>query len=223
MGSIIEQIRDMTIQGKNNRVVELVNQALAENVGVHEILQDGLIAAMGIVGDQFNDHKIYVPEMLIAARAMQAGLKIVKPHLAGEEIKGLATIVLGTVKGDMHDIGKNLVGMMLEGAGCVVIDLGVDVSVEQFIEAVRQYKPQFLCLSALLTTTMPGMGSMIHKLEDLGLRDTVKVLVGGAPVTQKFADEIGADGYADNASSAVDQVKALLKVEYINVLDEINV
>jgi|SRR5665648_18193 len=213
MATIIEEIRNQTIQGKANKVVELVNQALLGNVEVHDILQDGLIAAMGIVGEQFKAGEIYVPEMLIAARAMQAGLKIVKPHLTSEEVKGLATIVLGTVKGDLHDIGKNLVAMMLEGAGCVVIDLGVDVSVEKFIDAVRQHNPQFLCLSALLTTTMPGMGSVILKLEEVGLRDKVKVLIGGAPVTQKFANEIGADGYADNASSAVDQVKAFLKAE----------
>ena len=138
--------------------------------------------------------------------------QIIKPHLVGEEVKGQATLVLGTVKGDMHDIGKNLVSLMLEGAGCLVIDLGVDVSVEKFIEAVRQHNPQFLCLSSLLTTTMPGMGAVIRKLEETGMRDKVKVLVGGAPVTQKFAHEIGADGYADNASTAVDQVKALLKL-----------
>jgi len=212
MATIIEEIRDMTIQGKANRVVELVNQALADSVEVNEILQDGLIAAMGIVGEKFKAGTIFVPEMLIAARAMQGGLKIVKPYLTGEEVSGLATVVLGTVKGDLHDIGKNLVGIMLEGAGCVVIDLGVDVSAEKFIEAVRQHNPQFLCLSALLTTSMPGMGAVIKKLEEVGLRDKVKVLVGGAPVTQKYAHEIGADGYADNASSAVDQVKTLLKV-----------
>ena len=210
MTSIVEEIRNQTIRGNAKKVEELVNQALVDNVEVNEILQDGLIAAMGIVGDQFKDHKIYVPEMLIAARAMQMGLKLIKPRLTGDEIKGLATIVIGTVQGDMHDIGKNLVAMMLEGAGCVVIDLGVDVSIEKFIEAVRQHNPQFLCLSALLTTTMPGMESLIRKLVEAGLRDKVKVLVGGAPVTQKFSDEIGADGFADNASSAVDLVKSLL-------------
>lgn len=208
---ILEEISNMTISGNANKVVELVNQAIVGGVSVNDIIQDALIKAMGTVGERFKSGEIYVPEMLIAARAMQAGLKIVKPLLAGEEVKGLATVVLGTVKGDLHDIGKNLVSMMLEGAGCVVVDLGVDVPVNKFIAAVEEHNPQFLCLSALLTTTMPCMEAVINQLTEAGLRDKVKVLVGGAPVTQKFADQIGADGYADNASSAVDCVKNLLQ------------
>lgn len=207
---ILESIKEMTINGNAVKVVELANLAIAEGIGANDIIQNGFIAAMGIIGERFKKGEIYVPEMLIAARAMQAGLKIVKPLLVGEEVKGLATIVIGTVKGDLHDIGKNLVGMMLEGAGCEVIDLGVDVSVDKFIEAVKKYKPQFIGLSALLTTTMPGMGLTINRLKEEGLRDGVKVLVGGAPVTEKFAAEIGADGFAGNASSAVDIVKQLL-------------
>jgi 5-methyltetrahydrofolate--homocysteine methyltransferase len=148
--------------------------------------------------------------MLIAARAMKAGLEKLKPLMVGEEVKALATVVLGTVKGDLHDIGKNLVGIMMEGAGMKVIDLGVDIAPEKFAEAVKNEKPGFIGLSALLTTTMPAMKQTIDALEKEGIRDSVKVLVGGAPVTQKFADEIGADGYAENAAEVVDSVKSML-------------
>ncbi|MHB1406691.1 MAG: corrinoid protein [Desulfitobacteriaceae bacterium] len=207
---LFENIKEATIKGNANKTVELANQAITEGIDANEIIQNGLIAAMAEVGERFKQGLIFVPEMLIAARAMQAALKVVKPYLRGEEIKGLATIVIGTVKGDLHDIGKNLVGMMLEGAGCVVIDLGVDVPVDKFVAAVQEHKPQFLGLSALLTTTMPQMGLTIKALEQAGLRQQVKVLVGGAPVTQKFADEVGADGYASDAGTAVDKIKQLL-------------
>lgn len=208
--SLLEDMKEATIKGNANKSVELANQAIAEGIDANEIIQNGLIAAMAEVGERFKLGLIYVPEMLIAARAMQAALKVVKPYLKGEEIKGLATIVIGTVKGDLHDIGKNLVGIMLEGAGCVVIDLGVDVPVDKFVVAVQEHKPQFLGLSALLTTTMPQMGLTIKALEQAGLRQQVKVLVGGAPVTQGFADEVGADGYASDAATAVDKIKRLL-------------
>lgn len=210
---ILENIKEATIRGDRDNAVELSKKAIAEGFKVDDIIQKGLIAAMGVVGDRFKKGEIFVPEMLIAARAMQAGLGIVKPYLTGDEkVTELATVVLGTVKGDLHDIGKNLVGMMLEGAGCVVVDLGNNVPPEKFVNAVREHKPHFLGLSSLLTTTMPGMRIVLEKLEEAGLRQQVKVLVGGAPVTQKFADEIGADGYASNASVAVDKIKELLGV-----------
>jgi 5-methyltetrahydrofolate--homocysteine methyltransferase len=148
--------------------------------------------------------------MLIAARAMKAGLHILKPLMVGKEAKSLAAVVIGTVKGDLHDIGKNLVGIMMEGAGCKVIDLGVDIAPEKFVEAVNIHHPEFLAMSALLTTTMPVMRETIAALEKNGKRNHVKVLVGGAPISQKFADEIGADGYADNAAAAVDKIKAMV-------------
>ena len=208
--TIIESIKEATINGNANKTAELVNQAVSEGLAVNDILQEGLIGAMAVIGEKFKQGLIFVPEMLIAARAMQYGLKVVKPLLKGEEAKGLATVVLGTVKGDLHDIGKSLVGIMLEGAGCKIVDLGVDVSIEKFVQAIQEHKPQFLGLSALLTTTMPTMSAVLKALEEAGLRDQVKVLVGGAPVTQKFADEIGADGFATDAASAVDKIKELL-------------
>lgn len=208
--SLLETIKDATIKGDAVKTAEIAGQAIAAGLDVNEIIQKGLISAMAVVGERFKLGEIFVPEMLIAARAMQAGLKVIKPYLKDGEVKGLATVVIGTVKGDLHDIGKNLVGMMLEGAGCRVIDLGVDIPVEKFVTAVREHKPQFLGLSALLTTTMPQMRLIVKALEQAGLRNETKVLVGGAPVTQKFADEVGADGYAADAGAAVDSVKELL-------------
>jgi len=209
--SLLEQIKDVTIAGNADKAVELANRAVAEGIAPGDIIQDGFIAAMAVVGEKFKKNEIFVPEMLIAARAMQAGLKVIKPLVVSGEVKTLGKVVLGTVKGDLHDIGKNLVGMMLEGAGMEVIDLGVDVSAEQFVEAVKTHEPQFLGMSALLTTTMPAMRATIEALERAGLRENVKVLVGGAPVTQRFCDEIKADGYAANASEAVDRVKELMR------------
>jgi len=209
--SIFEQIKDATISGNTPKVVELANLALAEGKSPSMIIQEGFIAAMGVVGERFKQGEIYVPEMLIAARAMQAGLKVTKPFLVMGELPTLAKVIIGTVKGDLHDIGKNLVSMMIEGAGAVVIDLGVDVSSEQFVEAIQTYQPQFICMSALLTTTMPQMEINIKALVDSGLRDKVKVLIGGAPVSTEYALKIGADGYAANAGEAVDKIKELLK------------
>ncbi|MFZ5590561.1 MAG: corrinoid protein [Bacillota bacterium] len=209
--SILERIKEITIEGDAVKAEELARTALDEGIAPNEIIQDGFIAAMTVVGEKFKNQEIFVPEMLRAARAMQAGLKIIKPLVVSGEVKNLARVVLGTVKGDLHDIGKNLVGMMMEGAGIEVIDLGIDVPVEKFVEAVKIHKPQILAMSALLTTTMPAMRSTIEALEAAGLRENVKVLIGGAPVSQKFADEIGADGYAANAGEAVDKVKELLQ------------
>ena len=208
--TVLSEIKDATIAGNMEKTVAAIEQAVSEGMPPGDIIQNGLIEAMTVVGEKFKINEIYVPEMLIAARAMKAGLGKLKPLMVGEEVKVLATMVLGTVKGDLHDIGKNLVGIMMEGAGCKVIDLGVDISPDKFVEAVAAHKPQFLGLSALLTTTMPSMKDTIDALEKAGNRNKVKVLIGGAPVTGKYADDIGADGYADNAAEVVDQIKALL-------------
>jgi len=208
-----ETIFQGILQGDMKAVQEATTAALKEGMPPEELLNEAMIPAMAEVGRLFEANEYYVPEMLIAARAMKAGLAILKPYLvtAGVEPKG--RVVLGTVKGDLHDIGKNLVGIMIEGAGFEVIDLGVDVSPEQFVAAVREKKADVVGLSALLTTTMPSMRSTIEALEEAGLRDKVKVIIGGAPVTQKYADEIGADGYGRDAAAAANLVKRLLNVE----------
>ena len=206
----IDQIKQATIAGNMPQVVELTDLALEAGADPEEIIQQGFILAMEVVGDKFAAGEIYVPEMLLAARAMKAALAKVQPLLVGKEIKAVGKAVIGTVQGDMHDIGKNLVAMMLEGSGFEVIDLGVDALPDEFIDAVRDHHPDFICLSALLTTTMNSMEETIRKLVAAGLRDGVKVLVGGAPVSRQFADEIGADGYAANAGEAVKLAKKLL-------------
>jgi len=206
----IDQIKQATIAGNMPQVLELTDLALNAGVDPEEVIQQGFIPAMEVVGDKFAAGKIYVPEMLLAARAMKAALDKVKPLLVGKEIKTLGKAVIGTVQGDMHDIGKNLVAMMLEGSGFEVIDLGVDALPDEFIDAVRDHQPDLIGLSALLTTTMNSMEETIQKLVAAGLRVGVKVLVGGAPVSRQFADEIGADGYAANAGEAVKLAKKLL-------------
>jgi 5-methyltetrahydrofolate--homocysteine methyltransferase len=208
--SILTEVIEATLAGDQGKVSALTKQAIDEGIEADRIIQEGLIAAMVVVGKEFGEGKIYIPEMLIAARAMKSGLEVVKPLLVGGKIKSIAKVVLGTVKGDLHDIGKNLVGMMLEGCGVEVIDLGVDVSPEKFVEALKTHKPQFVGMSALLTTTMTSMEVTIKALEESGLRQNVKVLVGGAPVTQAFADEIGADGFGSSASEAMDLIKEAL-------------
>lgn len=205
--TVLEEIKEATRTGDENRVTLLTKQAIDEGVEVDQIVKEGFIAAMVIVGKEFGDGKIYIPEMLIAARAMKGGLETVKPLMAGGKVKTIAKIVLGTVQGDLHDIGKNLVAMMLEGCGMEVIDLGVDVAPEKFVEALQTHKPKFIGMSALLTTTMISMKATVKALEEAGLRKNVKILVGGAPVSQAFADEIGADGFGLNASEAVERVK----------------
>ena len=205
--TVLEDIKEATRTGDENRVNLLTKQAIDEGVEADQIVKEGFIAAMVIVGKEFGDGKIYIPEMLIAARAMKGGLETVKPFIAGGKVKTIAKIVLGTVQGDLHDIGKNLVAMMLEGCGMEVIDLGVDVTPEKFVEALKTHKPKFVGMSALLTTTMMSMKATVEALEEAGLRKNVKILVGGAPVSQAFADEIGADGFGLNASEAVERVK----------------
>jgi 5-methyltetrahydrofolate--homocysteine methyltransferase len=208
----LKQIYEYTVNGNAPKVKELTQQALDEGVAPSEIVTKYLIPAMSEVGDRFERNEFYVPELLIAARAMQGGLAILKPLLADTDLKPTGKVVIGTVKGDLHDIGKNLVSMMLQGAGFEIVDLGVDVSPDKFIDAVKESKAQAIALSALLTTTMPSMKTTIDALKAAGLRDEVKVVIGGAPVTQRYADEIGADGYAPDANSAVRKTKELLQI-----------
>ena len=210
MHSLLQSVYDEVINGNRSAVEAGVRAAMQAGLPVASILSEGLIGAMKEVGERFERQEFYVPEMLVAARAMQSGLTLLKPQLIQAGVPAAGKVVLGTVKGDLHDIGKSLVGMMLEGAGFEVIDLGTDVGPEKFGEAVRTHKPQLVGLSALLTTTMQNMKSTLAALEDLGVRGQVKVMVGGAPVTDVFAKEIGADGYAPDASRAVTLAKSLL-------------
>jgi 5-methyltetrahydrofolate--homocysteine methyltransferase len=204
------EIADMLKAGNAPKVKELVQAALNEGVEPGDIVNNALIVGMGEIGVLFKNNEVYVPEVLIAARAMQAGLTILKPLLAEKDVKPVGKVILGTVKGDLHDIGKNLVGMMLEGAGFEVIDLGIDVAPEKFLEAVKTKDANIVAMSALLTTTMPGMKDTIEAIKAAGLRDQIKIMIGGAPVTQSFANEIDADGYAPDAASAADLAKELI-------------
>jgi 5-methyltetrahydrofolate--homocysteine methyltransferase len=210
MHALLQSVYDEVINGNRSAVEAGVRAAMDAKQPVSDILSQALIAAMREVGERFERQDFYVPEMLVAARAMQAGLTLLKPHLVQAGVPAAGKIVLGTVKGDLHDIGKSLVGMMLEGAGFEVIDLGTDVGPEKFGEAVRTHQPQLVGMSALLTTTMQNMKATLEALEDMGVRSTVKVMVGGAPLTDTFAKEIGADGYAPDASRAVTLAKSLL-------------
>jgi 5-methyltetrahydrofolate--homocysteine methyltransferase len=204
MADHMEAIKNAVIGGKHAEIKALVSQALDAGLDPGAIVNDALIAAMDVVGKDFGSGKIFVPEMLVSAVTMKAGLEVVKPRLSGGESQSRGTIMMATVKGDLHDIGKNLVSMMLEGAGFKVLDLGVDLSVEKLIEQVKAIQPDILGLSALLTTTMPEMQKVIGELKARGLRDKVKVLVGGAPLDRAFAEKIGADGYGANATEAVE-------------------
>jgi 5-methyltetrahydrofolate--homocysteine methyltransferase len=208
----IESIYQAVLEGDADEAATQVQAGLDAGIAPSDILNKGCIAAMGEVGRLFEEGEMFVPEMLIAARAMQAGMAILKPHLAEGEITSAGKVILGTVAGDLHDIGKNLVGMMMEGAGFEIVDLGTDVSADAFVDAVRENKADIVGMSALLTTTMPSMTATVEALTEAGLRDEIKVLVGGAPVTQAFADEIGADGFAPDASSATRVAKGLLGI-----------
>jgi 5-methyltetrahydrofolate--homocysteine methyltransferase len=198
------------IKGDNNEVDRLTAKALEDDFSANTIMDDGLIAGMAIVGIKFRDNIIFVPEVLISARAMKAGMAHVEPIMSASGIDPIGTVIMGTVKGDLHDIGKNLCIMMLRGAGFVVHDLGVDTKPEEFIDAVVEHGAGVLGMSALLTTTMPNMGRTIEAFEDEGLRDKVKIMLGGAPVTQEFAEDMGADGYGENAIACVDMAKLLV-------------
>jgi len=208
--TILDDLRKNVIEGDLNATQEQVNQALAEAIPPETILREGLIAAMSEVGRMFENGEFYVPEMLISARAMKGGLAILRPRLADANIQAVGKVVIGTVQGDLHDIGKNLVGMMLEGAGFEVIDLGVDVSPEKYVAAVKEYHPNLVCCSALLTTTMPRMKDIIQALQAASLRDSVKVMIGGAPVTEQFAHDAGADAFAQDAASAAQRARELI-------------
>jgi len=205
---ILDEIKEALMSGDANQVRERATKALEAGLDPVTIINEGFIMAMNVIGTKFRNNEIYVPEVLIAARAMHAGLDIVKPLLTGDAQQG--TVLIGTVKGDLHDIGKNLVIMMLQGGGFEVVDLGIDVSAEKFVEAVEQNKPDVVAISALLTSTMTNMKTVIDELA--AYRDKVKIIVGGAPVTQNFADQIGADAYAPDGASAVEKVRELIGI-----------
>ncbi len=208
--TILEDIALRVESGDETSVGELTQKALSEGISAGEILNKGLVAGMDVVGERFKKNEIFIPEVLVSARAMKEGMKIVKP-LLGDEIAGSrGKVVIGTIKGDLHDIGKNIVGMLLEGAGFEVTDLGTDVTKEQFMEVVEKEGVDIIGMSALLTTTMTYMKEVIQSVEDANLKGKVKVIIGGAPITQSYAEEIKADGYAPDAASAVDLVKSLL-------------
>jgi 5-methyltetrahydrofolate--homocysteine methyltransferase len=210
MTSLLEKIASNLYDGEEEEVAELVQQALDQGMAPGDILQEGLLAGMDEVGKDFKAGDLYVPEVLIAARAMHAGMNVLRPLLAAGESFSLGKYVIGTVEGDLHDIGKNLVKMMLEGAGFETVDLGVDVKADAFVAAVQEHDPIAVGMSALLTTTMANMRGVIDALSEAGLRDHVKIMVGGAPVTAAFAEEIGADAYAPDAASAVDFAKGFV-------------
>ena len=206
--SILQQMAENLMKGKANDVKTLVEQALAEGIEPGKILNEGLLAGMSVIGARFKKNEVYVPEVLIAARAMKAGMAILQPKLASAGVQPLGIAVIGTVKGDLHDIGKNLVGMMLEGAGLKVVDLGIDVEAQKFVDGAREHNAKVIGVSALLTTTMTNMKAVVEALKASDV--AAKVMIGGAPVTQAFCDEIGADGYAPDAASAADLAKKLL-------------
>ena len=206
----LNNVSEALQRGDAEKVAELVKQALEENLTPKKILEDGLIKGMGIIGGKFKRNEVYVPEVLIAARAMHAGMSVLRPKLVETGVKNIGKVAIGTVKGDLHDIGKNLVKMMLEGGGFEVIDLGTDVSVDKFVEVVKVDQPDIVGMSALLTTTMVNMPEVVKALEAAGLRDKVKIMIGGAPITQNYADQIGADAYSPDAASAVDNAKTFV-------------
>jgi 5-methyltetrahydrofolate--homocysteine methyltransferase len=204
----LKALADAVIKGDQNTALEITKAALEEGTAPKDVLDNGLIAGMDIVGARFKKNEVYIPEVLISARAMKTAMEILEPELAKAGVKPVGKLLIGTVQGDLHDIGKNLVAMMLKGAGFKVIDLGVDVKPEKFVEQVKAANAQLIGMSALLTTTMPGMEKTIKALKDAGT--PVKIMIGGAPVTQDYADRIGADGYAPDAASAVDIAKSLV-------------
>ena len=207
----LQALAQAIINGKAPDARSLTESALAEGVNPGDILNKGLVAGMNVVGEKFKNNEFYVPEVLIAARAMKASMELLRPQLVKSGIKARGTVAIGTVRGDLHDIGKNLVAMMLEGAGFEIMDLGVDVKPEQFVEAVKG-GADVIAMSALLTTTMPAMKDTVEALKAEGVRGKTSVMIGGAPVTQNYCNEIGADGYAPDAASAVDTAKELLKL-----------
>jgi len=208
---IIEDISHSLMKGDNTRVGQLTQQAVDEGIAAKTILDDGLLAGMTVIGRQFKAHEIFLPDVLLAARAMYAGLDILKPLFIAENVPSRGKVIIGTVQGDLHDIGKNLVGIMLKGAGYEVIDLGSDVSPEVFIESALTERASIIGLSALLSTTMPTMARVAALIRERGLQDKIRLIIGGAPVTDSFAEEIGADAYGFDAVKAVEIVNELMK------------
>lgn len=210
MSNVLEELALRVIDGKLDKVLEVTQQAIANGNDPEEIINQGLIKGMNVVGVRFKAGDMFVPEVLMCARAMSGGMELVKPLLLGKDMPTAGKVLIGTVKGDLHDIGKNLVGMLLESTGFNVINMGTDISTEQFIQAIKEHQPDVLGLSALLTTTMLGMKDIIDQLVEEGMRDKVKVIIGGAPISQDFSDEIGADGFAPDAASATELCQKLL-------------
>lgn len=209
--SKVAEIRELIMKGKAKAIAQAVEDAIKEGADANELLNDGMIGAMDEIGQKFTEGKIFVPEMLVSAKAMKKGVEALKPHLSADAAAGLGTVVIGTVLGDLHDIGKNLVAMMLESAGFEVIDLGVDVSPEKFLETAKANpNTKIICCSALLTTTMPNIGATVKAFEASDIRDKVKIMIGGAPVTQKYCDEIGADIYTADAAAAAAKAKEIV-------------
>jgi 5-methyltetrahydrofolate--homocysteine methyltransferase len=209
----MDDVKLAVSEGRQDRVVELVRDALGAHVSAEQVLREGLIPGMRSLGDQFRDGNAFLPEIMISARAMRAAMAELRPHLAPDSIADQGTVIVGTVAGDLHDIGKSLVGMLLEGNGFRVIDLGVDVPAATFVTAARDHSADIVALSALLTTTTPQFAVVITSLEEAGLRDKVKVMIGGAPVSRALADEVGAEGFAEECVSAVDEARRLLAGE----------
>jgi 5-methyltetrahydrofolate--homocysteine methyltransferase len=209
MSDFYEQLSEAVVAGNLKDIKRLTQQALDSKASAEDVLNRGLLPGMDVVGQRFKVGDMFIPEVLLSAKTMATAMEILKPLLASSAASGRGTVVIGTVQGDLHNIGKNLVAMMLEGAGFNVVDLGIDVKPEAFVQAVKQHKPQLLGMSALLTTTMVRMGETVHALQEAGIRDHLKVMVGGAPVGNEFASQIGADAFAPNAAAAVDVARAL--------------
>ena len=210
MSELLGKMAESLIAGNIDEVVNLTKEALDEGAAPSDVLDQGLLAGMDVVGQRFKAEEMFIPEVLRCAKCMHGAMEILRPLLAETGAESIGTLVIGTVKGDLHDIGKNLVGMMFEGAGFEVVDLGIDKEPQEFVDAIKEHKAKLIGMSALLTTTMPKIAETINAINEAGIRDQVKILVGGAPITAAFAEEIGADGYASNAASAVDKGKELV-------------
>lgn len=210
MSEILDKMASVLVAGKEAEVKALTQEALDKGINAKEIVDNGLLAGMDVVGKRFKTGDMFIPEVLMCARCMHGAMDIIQPLLSESDGKGAGKIIIGTVEGDLHDIGKNLVAMMMQGAGFKVVDLGVNLKPQAFVDAVKEHKPDIVGMSALLTTTMPKMEETIKALQEAGLRDQVKIMAGGAPVTQDFVDKIGADAYGANAASASEKAKALL-------------
>ena len=209
--AVLQEISEQLQRGKAKLVKELVQQAIDEGIPAKEILEEGLLSGMGVIGVKFKNNEVFVPEVLVAARAMNMGVQVLKPHLQESGVQAKGRVCIGTIKGDLHDIGKNLVKLMMEGKGLEVIDLGTDVAPETFIRTAVEQDCGVICCSALLTTTMSAIGDVVKAAEEAGIRDKVSIMVGGAPVTQAFCDQIGADVYTPDAATAADAAAELCK------------